>query len=351
MKLKASEIDRVLKDPGALAAALIYGPDGGLVSERAAQLGQVIAEDLGDAFRVCTLTEADVKADPARLSDEAAAISMLGGRRLVRVKINGDSSSKALEAFLNGAEDVSSSDHGFVLVEAGDLGPRSSVRKLFESSKTGAAIPCYADDAGAVERLVEQTLSHCGWRITPDAMGYLVQNLGSDRQITRQELNKLVLYLGEADGSSIAELDHVQGAIGDAGALAIDNLVDSVASGDVEKVDLELTRSFEAGQTPVGLLRAATNHFMRLARAAEHIQHGEPADRALSKLRPPIHFKRKRSFELQLNVWRPQLLGHAIDLLLAAEANCKTTGAPDVLVCSDAFVKLAARARAIRTRR
>ncbi len=351
MKLKPAEVDKVLKDPGPLVAALIYGPDTGLVSERASTLGRAIAEDLNDAFRVCSLTEGDIKGDPARLSDEVAAISMLGGRRLIRIRINGDSTSKVLEEFSKNAEDNGPSGDGFVVIEAGDLGPRSSVRKLFEKSKVAAAIPCYADDAHAVERLIDQSLAKAGWRVSPEAMGYLVGHLGNDRQITRQEIEKLCLYLGQADEKSIVRLEDVEAAIGDASALTVEVLVDAVGSGDVDRVDQELGRSFESGQSAVGLLRAAINHFMRLARVAELRRQGEPLDRALGKLRPPVHFKRKRSFEFQLGVWKPPILSQAIDLLLAAEAKCKTTGNPDTLICADTFVKLSVKARSLKARR
>ena len=351
MKLKAAEIDRVLHKPGKLAAVLIYGPDAGLVSERVQVLSRTIVEDLSDAFRVCNLSETDVKSDPARLVDEAAAISMLGGRRLIRLRINGESVSKALQEFDAWSLETADPDAGFLIVEAGDLSPRSSVRKQFEASKTAAAIPCYADDAGAIERVIESMLREDGWRAAPETMAYLVSHLGNDRQITRQEISKLLLYLGPGKKGSDVTLEQAQNAIGDASALTVDGLIDAVASGDVDEVDKEILRCFESGQTPVGLIRAASSHFMRLAKVVELQGRGESADGAIGKLRPPVHFKRKRQFTVQTGLWRGPLLNQAIDLLLAAEAQCKVTGNPDTLICSDAFVRLSVRARASRQRR
>ena len=351
MKLKAAEIDRVLHKPGKLAAALIYGPDAGLVSERAQILSRAIVDDLSDAFRVCGLNEVDVKSDPARLVDEAAAISMLGGRRLIRLRINGESAAKALQEFNSWAGETCDPDAGFLVVEAGDLGPRSSVRKLFEGSKFAAAIPCYADDAGAIERVIETMLREGGWRAAPETMAYLVGHLGNDRQITRQEISKLLLFLGTGSDTSVVSLEQAQNAIGDASALTVDGLIDAVASGDVDQVDKELLRCFESGQTAVGLLRAAGNHFMRLAKVVDLLGRGESADSAIGKLRPPVHFKRKRQMAFQTGLWRGSLLTQAIDLLLAAEAQCKVTGNPDTLICSDAFVRLSVRARSARQRR
>ena len=87
MIVKSHEADRfVTSPPKGLTVALVYGPDAGLVQERAETLLKSVVADLTDPFNVADLSEASVLADPARLADEAAAISMMGGRRVVRVR-------------------------------------------------------------------------------------------------------------------------------------------------------------------------------------------------------------------------------------------------------------------------
>ena len=118
MKLAGRQVAAFLRDapPPELLAVLLYGPDEGLVRERARLLAGKVVEDIRDPFRVATLTGPDLKADPALLADEAAAISLTGGKRLVRLRAAGDDCAKALEAVLDGpAADA------FIVVEAGDL--------------------------------------------------------------------------------------------------------------------------------------------------------------------------------------------------------------------------------------
>ncbi len=87
MIVKSHEADRYAANPPkGLMAALVYGPDAGLVQERAEKLLKSVVPDLTDPFNVADLSEAVLLADPARLADEAAAISMMGGRRVVRVR-------------------------------------------------------------------------------------------------------------------------------------------------------------------------------------------------------------------------------------------------------------------------
>src|ERR1700749_2121870 len=117
MIIKSHEADRyTAKPPKDLAIALVYGPDAGLVQERAEKLLKSVVADLNDPFNVADLSEAALTADPARLADEAAAISMVGGRRVVRVRGAGNALTELFEGFL---EDPAGD--ALVVVEAGDL--------------------------------------------------------------------------------------------------------------------------------------------------------------------------------------------------------------------------------------
>ena len=117
VKISASKADSFVKAPPAeLRVALIYGPDEGLVRERAAALGATVVADLMDPFLVCEMTGGDICSDPARLADEVAAIALTGGRRLVRVRDAVEGISKAVQTVLDGAP-----GDAFTILQAGQL--------------------------------------------------------------------------------------------------------------------------------------------------------------------------------------------------------------------------------------
>ena len=88
---KRPDIDRFLKQPDAgVRACVIYGRDRGVVRERAEQLARKVVPDLDDPFGVALLTDGDIEADPAKLEGELAALSMMGGRRLVRLRLHSE---------------------------------------------------------------------------------------------------------------------------------------------------------------------------------------------------------------------------------------------------------------------
>lgn len=357
MKLKASQVAAFLKAPKDTApAALIYGPDEGLVRERAIALAKAVVPDLKDPFLVATLEVSDIKEDPARLRDEAYALSMIGGTRVVLVTGATDAISGAVASFLEESETATSKPVSLVIISAGDLGPRSSLRKAFEASANAPAIPCYADDSGSLESMILDELSAANLSAEQDALDFLVGHLGADRQVSRREIEKLVLYMGE-DTSTVDEntgrkerrpvtLEDVRACIGDVAALALDNVVRAVAGGDVGTLDRELGRLFEEGEQPVMVLRAVMRHFQRLHRAAGMVAKGESPGQAIAALRPPVFFKERTNFEHQLRRWPGPKLGMALERLIRAEVMCKTTGLPAEAICSRECMALAAAARA-----
>ena len=87
MRISGSEVDKLSANPpDTWKAVLFHGGNGGLVRERADVCARAIVPDSKDAFRLADLSGDVLKKDPARLVDEASAISMFGGRRVVRVR-------------------------------------------------------------------------------------------------------------------------------------------------------------------------------------------------------------------------------------------------------------------------
>jgi DNA polymerase-3 subunit delta len=305
--------------------------------ERAETLMKTVVADLNDAFRVADLDESTLTSDPARLSDEAAAISMLGGRRVVRVRGAGNNLAKLFEAFL----DEPAGD-ALVVVEGGDLAKGTGLRKIFEEADNAAAIACYPDSARDLFDVVRAGLKAQGLSIAPDALEDAVSRLGSDRGVTRRELEKLALY---AHGQKSVSLEDVRATLGDEADVRVEEAIDAAGNGDVVKLDLSLERLWIAGTSPIQVVRQAMSHFQRLLLVSVESKRGESIDAAMRKLRPPVHFARATSFRNQAQRWNEAALGEVLDQLLDTEALCKTTAVPAEAVCGRALMNIAARVR------
>lgn len=338
MKVPPARVEALLRRPDpALRAVLVYGPDAGLVQERGAALGKAVLDGPPDPFRIAEMLGPDLAKDPARLADEAQALSLTGGRRLIRVREAGDGVTEGLKAALAGPKTDS-----LMVLEAGDLTPRSSLRKLAESSDAVAAVPCYQADPQAIAAFARGLLDEAGKTVDRDAEAYIGQVLVTDRQLARREIEKLIAWLGE---DRRADLDAVRAVIGDSAEQTLDDLVLAVADGKAEAADRAWRLLSAEGTQPVAVLRALQRHFTRLHFAAAHVAAGLSPDQAMAKLKPPVFFKAQPRVKAQLGRWSPARLQAALDRLVETEAQCKQTGMPAETLCARTILSLASAGR------
>jgi DNA polymerase-3 subunit delta len=344
VKISAGRVDGFIAQPDpAIRAVLIYGPDSGLVRERALILSRGVVDDLNDPFRVAELSGAQINDSPARLADEILAMPFGGGQRLVIIRDAGDSLSAHLKPALDTANQAEAK--ALVVMAASNLSGRSSLRKLAESRDDCAALPCYPDDEEGRARLARTMLQGAGLKIQPPALQTLSGILGEDRQSNRSEIEKLILY---ADPDAEVTEDDVLASIGDSGATSLDETIFAAADGSVADLDRAIERFWSDGGEPVGLMRAAQRHFQRLHRVTGLLAAGESYDSAARRLRPPVFWKVAGRFQNQCRSWSLKGLEQAVSRLTEAELALKTTGTPGRAACGRTLLAIASMRRAQR---
>lgn len=342
MKLQGAAIAGFIKRPDPRARViLIFGPDSGLVRERANVLGRTVVSDLNDPFRVVDLTGRSIADDSARLADEAAAMSLTGGRRLIRVRDAEDSVAAAFGAFF---KDPPPGD-SLIVVESGDLATRSKLRTLFETAEIGVAVPCYVEDERSLERIVDDLLRERGIKADPEVPSFLARRLVGDRMVARSEIEKLSLMILGRDRLTIED---VEAGVGDASAQDPDEPGLAAADGDFAGLDRALGRLYGDDVSPVAILRTAQRHFQRLRTVAAMMGEGGSAESVIERLRPPVYFKLKGRLARQARKWTVPALNRALERLVEAEADVKRTGIPDRAVCARALFQIASTAAARR---
>lgn len=334
MKLSGSQAEAFARKPDPkIACALLYGPDRGLVRERAEAMVRAVAGGLRDPFRVAEMQGADVIREPARFADEVGALSLFGGSRVVRVREAGDGVAVTIDDFLRSA-----GAGVLVVVEAGELGSRSALRRVCEGAANAVAIGCYGDDERSLRAVIGGGLRAAGLGIDEEALSFLAANLGSDRELTRREIEKLVLYKG---GPGTVSLEDALACTADGGASSLEGVAYACADGDLGSLERLLDRGFQEGASPVTVLRATARHLMRLHQAAALLAAGRSAEQAMASLRPPVIFRREAAFRRQLDGWDRRSIGAVLQALTEAELACKTTGAPARTICEKALLDIA----------
>jgi DNA polymerase III subunit delta len=173
MKLAARTVESFLEKPDRnCRAALLYGPDSGLVRERRSRLRTAFLGENSDPMAFVELPEAALLADPARLADEMMSVGFLTPKRLIAVHCGGDKAAKTIQEAASCFH-----DSVFLLVTADELTPRSALRAWFEEEPACAAIACYHDDERDIQNLIRQSFVKAGIAFDQEIPEYLASQL------------------------------------------------------------------------------------------------------------------------------------------------------------------------------
>lgn len=312
---KANEVEAWLARPqGAFPVVLLYGPDRGLVSERAKKLVVGWNVPLDDPFAVVRLDAAELDGAPGRLLDEARTVPMFSDRRLIWVRNAGAQKQLADEiAQLVDDDTVTGTS---VVIEAGELRKGAALRTTVEKAQAAMALPCYPDEGRSIEALIDEEMARSGVAIAPEARAMLRLNLGGDRLASRMELEKLALY---AMDKGRIEAEDVELLTGDVSANGTDDAVDAVMAGNGPAFERAYARLLTAGSAPFLVLSSAMRllHQLQVLRATMDAQ-GKPPAAVVASARPPIFFGRRRLFEDALRSWSLPLIARGLERLQAA---------------------------------
>ncbi len=303
---KSSAVANFLRSPDpACRAVLLYGPDAGLVSERAAALAATFARRSTGGAEMVRLDDRDLAEDPGRLEVELRTRPMFASSQVVRVTAGARLDVPGLKALL-----ASSFDNALI-VEAGNLRPDSALRKLFEAHKAAAALPCYGDERGLAS-LIDAELAEAGLRIDAETRRHLMARLGADQALSRSEVSKLALY---ATGGTAITHEDIDSIVGDAAETALETFVYAASSGDSARALRELQRLAASGTEAQAALIALGRHFTQLHKVAAAQAEGKSAEEAIRLLRPRPHFKREPEFLAHCRRLGATRLSHLLPLI------------------------------------
>jgi DNA polymerase-3 subunit delta len=226
----------------------------------------------------------------------------------------------------------------FVVLEGGTLLARSKLRTALEAADAGAAIGCYPLEGRDLARVAQELAAERGLTIDADVVQWLSEGESDFGQL-RQNIERLSLFRG-LEGS--IDLDAAQECLSGAANPSLDDALFAATEGDVAACDGALALALEGSQAAVPTMRAAIVHIQRLLRARQAVDAGLSEEQALSRLRPPLFWRRQRSFARALRLWQAPTLARLLTALQEQERCCKQTGTPAGTVCAQTLLDIAA---------
>ncbi|MGA9658190.1 MAG: DNA polymerase III subunit delta [Asticcacaulis sp.] len=345
MKLaKRAEIDTFFNRPTAhIAGVLIYGKDRSQVIERCTALAKKIVPDITDPFNVSLMTDSDIENDPARLEGELQSLSMMGGRRLIRLKFFSEKAilDKAVAASLKAHASGAFNPEAFIIIEAGALGSDSALRRLADADKNLVSIACYEDETGDVIRMAREALAADGVSLSSAAMDIFAQRLPKERGIARQEIERLILFIGPASHKTLNEVE-LQEFLGVEPEASLFKAASDAFGGRMKPAQAGLRRAFAEGEKGADALRALSQHYNKLKLLKSNLDKGLSPKEATRNA--GVFWKDEDDMLRQARNWHFTTLDGLAQDLIEADKACKSTGMPDLLITERLFLQIAGKA-------
>jgi DNA polymerase-3 subunit delta len=341
VKASRAEAERALDTPPAhVRLFLLYGPD---TSESLA-LAQRLERAMGPNAERIDLDGSTLRADPARLADEAAAISLFGDRRHIRVTVNAEEANAAIEALL----DAPAAGNP-VVVLAGPLRPASPLLKRALYDPAVIACVSYPLEGDRASALASALAREHGLRLDGDLPRSIAAAAGNDRALMTREIEKLSLYLDTApDRPGAADHAAFEAVGAGEGEADLARFVDAVLGGNPEAAAREMARMAAEGATGIAAIRAISRRVQLLLKLAAAMAEGASREAVMNAQGKAIFWKDKPSVDRQLIRWTPERLARLSDRLLAAERAIKAQASAGEMLAEAEFITIARAAQRAR---
>jgi DNA polymerase-3 subunit delta len=311
MIVNNSSADQFLKRwPAGAIFFLVHGNDEGLIRERARKLVALALGDDADPLRLVRMDGDAVARDPGSIADEAQAISMFGGGRVIWIIAQARDLMPALEPLLKAPPAECA-----VIVEAGSLKKGGELRNAFEKGEKCVAIECYPDDRRSLSALIDEEARAANLRVAPEVREALLEVLGADRMTTRNEIAKLMLY---ARGREIVTGEDVQAIVSEAAPSMLDEAIDAAFAGETRSADKAAHHYLSDGGDASLLLGALIRQATLLHKLRMEMDSGRSFETALQAARARVFFTRRAALERAANRWSATKLARLFAPLHAA---------------------------------
>jgi len=335
VKANKSSIGRSVDQPDPQVRFYLFlGPD----EAQSRALGARLLEALG--AQKFAIAAAAVKANPAQLVDEAAALSLFGERRLLWIEPAGNEIVEGVEALL-AAEAVESP----TVAIAGALTKTSPLLKLVEASKAALSFTAYIFEGDEAVRMVADLGRRAGLKISPPVAARIAEACANDQAVVAREVEKFALYAG-ASPHSPKELEHEAiDAVGADNEADFLTLADMALLGDVTGLAEVFGRLPAGGSEAISAIRSLQRRILQLAPVRARVDRGERPDAVLTSLGKSLFWKDKPVIEAMLKRWTAEGLATVGQRAGALERSLMFTEAPEAESLAEELFAIARKAR------
>ncbi len=311
---------------------LVYGPNEGLIRDDIIKIAEAFKQN--NEVDEITINGKVIEENQNIIDEEIRSFSLFSEKKIIHLE-------NIKDKHLPFVEDIElTSKKVLVIIKSENLNKNSKIRSFFEKHKKYAAVPCYEDDMRSTMNLLSQFQSDNKVKFSSDIKNYLLQNLSSDRLISKNELEKILLVIGEEQNKEI-ELGIIRNILNDGSSNSLNIINENVMYGKVNQVSKNLYRIFDEGTNAVAIIRSLLNYLVRVHKAQIEIKKTGNFDTAIKQLKPPVFWKDKDNFRNHCSRWPTKYILLYIERLLEAEYMCKTQSSLNNEICEKYILSVA----------
>lgn len=323
MKIQSRSIPETLKNPSAYRGVLIYGPDESIARDYLASLSLTFTQkDPGTTIERIHANK--LKSEPYLLGEALSSFSLLSSSIVVVLEDTGDNATSTIKGCME-----MESCQNFLIVIAEELGPRSSLRMLFEKEKNLAAIACYEDNESASRQYIAKLLREKQITFDEECVPLIFSLTGNHRGLLFQSVEKIAMYLDPGERLTIPLTMDILFQQGEA---STDDFCFAVLDQKPSIVVNALDKMLKLNKAPVSLLRSLSRYIERLIILQQLRENGKATEEAFNALRPPVFFMHKSKYEQHLSRYSLPVLLRMLGKLTREEKKLKLSPSPSLSI-------------------
>lgn len=317
MKIAGAKQKTYLANPDkGCIATLLYGPNNSLAESSAKKLLAVLCGN----EKPEEIDGPAIKQNSALLSEKLGNLGLFDNPKAYFIPGAVDGITKEISESL---EKIPLGSHLIVL--AGDLPAKSSLRALFEKAGNLAAIACYEDEPHTLKAELKSMLAGAGKRIGEDTLDVFLQKISYKRYSLNTEIEKILIYLG-SDQLITEEL--VEDLVSSNDSVDFSGFSNAAIELDRKNLYTALESSEGEGSAAITLIRGYLWYLFRLLEVRKKMEAGMMQEEALNSLQPRIHFKVMPAYRKHASANNTAKLMARIEELLDMERDIKLQKLP-----------------------
>jgi len=312
---------------------LLYGENIGKVSDISKELIKSFRQNDNTFDTILNFDQIDLDANPNLLNDNLASPDLFGKKKIIIFNLTKTSVFNKIFKY----EDYREINSVKVIIKYFELEKRNALRNLFEKKKDLITIPCYQDTLSEKNFILQTVLRKEPISLTNEQKEFITNIDYKDRNIFKQDLNKITLYHKNNNEISTISLGNILNV---KTSYDLNKFAILLLSDESFDIDVEFENISGQGNNSITILNRVSNHVQRLLTTKHGYKKNINIKILIKKLKPPVFFKDEEEFINQVKQWSIKSLENISIKLLDLENSLKTSPLADKTEAKFLFLNL-----------